>query len=117
MVPLAWAANNLNSSKSNLLRVTYDTTAVSSAQAAAVLKELDKSGPGATEATVRGILPKIGVNQSDLIVRIVPASQRRGGEKIPLVIIVTKPGDVAAALAISDPGAPADKDTKGKGTK
>src|SRR3990167_3878840 len=61
---MAWAASNLNSSRSNIYRVTYDTTAVNPTQAAAVLKALDESGPGANEATVRKLLQKQGVNLS-----------------------------------------------------
>jgi hypothetical protein len=109
---MAWAGT-INTSKSNTFRLAYDTTAVSPAQAAAVLKELDKIGPGATEATVRKLLQKQGVNLSLIkLIRIVPAGQRRGGEKIPLILILTNPADEPAALAVSDPGAPGEKTKK-----
>ncbi len=118
VVSMAWATINLNSSKSNIYRMVYDTKAVTPAQAAAVLKELDKIGPEANEATsrralstwvneatVRKLLQKQGVDLSLIKqIRIIPAGERRGSEKIPLVIIVTNPGDVPAALAVSDEG-------------
>lgn len=100
---MAWAATNLNSSRSNIYRVTHDT-AVTSAQVAAIGAELDKMGPGATEASVREVLRKLGINLPNLIVRIVPTGQRRGIEKTPLVILVTDPGAVPAAIAVSDAG-------------
>lgn len=103
MGSIAWAATNLNSSKSNIYRVTTDA-AVTSAQAAAIGAALDKLGPGATEASVREVLRKLGINQPDLIVRIVSPGQRRGSEKMPLVILVTDPGAVPAAIAVSDAG-------------
>jgi hypothetical protein len=56
MLPLCWAATNLNSSKSNIYKVTYDTAVVSDAQATALLAELDKMGP-ADEATLKKWLP------------------------------------------------------------
>jgi len=52
---LALAATNLNSSKSNAYRLTYDTTLVSPAQASALLAELDKIGP-ADEAKLKSWL-------------------------------------------------------------
>ncbi len=108
---LAWASISLNSSRSNVYRVTYHTGAVSPTQAAAVLKELDKIGPGANEAVVKKILQQQGVNLSLIKqVRIVPAGQRR--EKIPLVLILMDPKDGPAAIAVSDPGTPSDKPSK-----
>ena len=102
MVSNSWAATNLNSSRSNIYRVTYDLTAVSSAQAAAISKELDKIGPGVNEATVRTLLQKKGVNSPNLLIRIIPAAQR--GEKIPAILLLTKPEDGPAAIAVSDAG-------------
>lgn len=103
MGSMAWAATNLNSSRSNVYRVTHDT-AVTATQAAAVLKELDKVGPGATEASVREVLRRLGVNQPNLIVHIMPAGQRRGSERIPLILLLTNPADEPAAIAVSDAG-------------
>ena len=92
MVSISWAATNLNSSRSNIYRVTVDPTAVSSTQAAAVSKELDKIGPGVNEATVRTLLQQQGVNLSLIkMIRIIPAAQR--GEKIPAILLLTKPED------------------------
>ena len=60
MVLVAWATINLNSSKSNAYRVYYPAGGMTSAQAAALVAEIDKMG-GADERAVRGILTKLGV--------------------------------------------------------
>lgn len=102
MVAMAWAGT-INTSKSNTFRVTYDTRAVTPAQAAAFLKALDKIGPGVNEATVRRVLQQQGVNLSLIKqIRIIPAAQRR--EKIPAILILTNPADEAQGLAVSDDG-------------
>ncbi|MGH7800414.1 MAG: hypothetical protein ACREOW_07255 [Thermodesulfobacteriota bacterium] len=113
---VAWAAINLNSSKSNIYRVTYDTTAVTPTQAAAVLQELGKIGPGVNEATVRKLLQQQGVNLSLIkLIRIIPAAQRR--ERIPAILILTDPAHEAPAIADFDPGVPADKGPSKKSTQ
>ncbi|MDE2059233.1 MAG: hypothetical protein KGL31_02085 [candidate division NC10 bacterium] len=101
---MAWATSNLNLSKSNVNRMVSDTTVVTPAQAAAIGDELDKIGHGVTEASVREVLRKLGINQPNLIVRIVPAGP--GGGKIPAVLILKNPADEAAAreIAVSDSG-------------
>jgi len=103
--PMAWAATNLNLSKSNVNRVVYDTTAVTLAQAASILADLDKMGPGVNEATVRKLLEKQGVNLSLIQkIDIVPAGQR--GWTIPTILILKNPADGPAAreIAVSDSG-------------
>ena len=45
-VTLAWSATNLNSSKSNVYRLTYPTDLVSATQVKAMLVELDSRHPG-----------------------------------------------------------------------
>lgn len=101
---MVWAASNLNSSKSNLNRVISDATVVNPTQAAAVLKELDKLGQGATETSVRDVLRKLGINQPNLIVRIVPPGA--GGGTIPTILILKNSADEVAArqIAVSDSG-------------
>lgn len=106
MASLSWAASNLNSSKSNLNRLTYDTRAVTAAQAALILKDLDAGG-GLDEARVRQVLRARGINAPNLLlIRIVPAGQRR--ERLPLILLLTNPADEAQGLAVSDPGSSAD---------
>jgi len=56
VLPLSWAATNLNSSKSNAYKVVYDTAVVTDAQAKALLADLDKLGPQ-DEATLKKWLP------------------------------------------------------------
>lgn len=97
MVPMAWATANLNSSKSNAYRVTYDTTVVTPAQATAFLHALDKIGPGVNEAGVRRVLQQQGVNLSAIKkISIVPPDKKR---KEPLILLLTKEADEAQALA------------------
>jgi len=94
---MAWAGT-INAIKGKSYKVVHDQV-VTSSQAAAVLKALDESGPGANEMTVRGILRKLGINPNHTV-HIV----RRGSEKIPLVILVANPEAVPAAIAVSDAG-------------
>ena len=105
LASLSWAATNLNSSKSNIYRVTYDTTVMSPAQAATLLSELDKIGP-ADEAQLKMWLPanfkRLGI-QGDRIKKI---SIRKADKASPIVILLlTNPADEPAALAVSDEGA------------
>lgn len=115
---ICFAATNLNSSRSNIYRVTYDTEVVSPAQASALLADLDKLGP-ADEATLKRWLPatfkKHGV-QADRIKKIVvlPASNTR---KTITIIFVRNPADEAQAIAVSDPGSSADDYKPKKATK
>lgn len=84
MVSLPSAATNLNSSKSNVYRVIYHPHVVSSAQASALLAELDKLGQ-ADEATLKKWLSanfrKHGV-QAERIKKVVvlPPTLRISGE-------------------------------------
>jgi len=129
MLSLSWAATNLNSSRSNIYRVIYDTQIVSPAQATALLAELDKIGP-ADEAMLKQWLPanfkKLGV-QGDRIkkISIIGAaesttvkssksntSERRIDKASPiLILLLADPADEAQArhIAVSDPGAEGDK--------
>ncbi len=108
MVSIAWAATNLNSSKSNIYRLVYSAEAVTSSQATAILAELDKIGP-ADEARLKQWLPanfkRHGV-QGDSIKKIIiiPADKTR---KSITIILLTNPADEPAArhIAVSDSGA------------
>jgi hypothetical protein len=102
MSSLAWAAVNLNSSKSNAYRVTYDATLMSPAQASSLLAELDKIGP-ADEAKLKSWLAanfkRLGI-QGDRIKHI---SIRRADKASPtLILLLANPADEAAAIAVSD---------------
>ena len=114
-------ATNLNSSKSNIYRLVY-APAVTPAQAAAILAELDRVKPGgdADETTVRAIVQKhIGAIKSargeNLVIVVRPAG---GPQKLKSILILDNAADEAAALAVSDEGAGGSKPVKGKsGTK
>ena len=103
MASVAWAATNLNSSRSNNYRLVYPADVVTSGQAAATLKELDKIGPGVNEATLKQILSRNGVNISLIkMIRIIPATQRP--ERIPAILLLKQPADEGQAIAVSDAG-------------
>lgn len=105
MTSTAWAAANLNSSKSNIYRVIYDTSAVSPVQASALLVGLDKLGP-ADEATLKKWLPanfrKNGI-RSDAIKKIIVLPMNDARKSIS-IIFLRNPADEPAALAVSDEG-------------
>ena len=110
--PVCDAATNLNSSKSNVYRAVY-ATPITAAQAAAILADLDRMGKGVDQAAVLSVLKKRGVKTGcggGCInhVKVV------GGTKI---LLLENPADEAQAIAVGDPGMPADKPVKGKSTK
>ena len=113
MVSLSWAATNLNSSKSNIYRVIYDTAVVSPAQANAIVAELDKIGP-VEEAKLKQWLPanfkRHGI-QADRVKKIIIRLPNKTRQEIT-IILLTNPADEAQALAVSDEGVPADKQKK-----
>ena len=99
---LASAATNLNSSKSNIYRLTYPSDLVSQEQAKALLAELDKMGP-ADEATLKKWLPanfrRFGI-AGDQVKKLVVLP--RGKElKETAIILLTKAEDEAAAIAVT----------------
>ena len=103
MVSFSWAGT-INTSKSNTFTVTYDTTAVTPAQASALLAELDKLGP-ADEAKLKIWLPanfrRLGI-EGDRIKKI---SIRKVDKASPILIfLLANPADEAQALAVSDDG-------------
>ena len=103
LASISWASIALNSSRSNIYRLVCPATVVTPAQAAAILKALDKIGPGVSEAKLRQILSTQGVNLTLIKkIEIIPAAQRN--EKIPAILLLTDPGDHAAALAATCPG-------------
>jgi hypothetical protein len=114
---LSHGATNLNSSKSNAYRLVY-SPAMTPAQAAAILAELEKANPkgNADEATVRAIVNKhIGAVKSarggNLVIVVRPAA---GPGKLTSVLLLESMADEAAALAVSDEGAGGQKPIKGK---
>jgi hypothetical protein len=114
IVPLSRAGSNLNSSKSNLYRLVYSTDAVSQAQAAAILADLDaatKSGGRVNlDAAVSEALTKQGVAAQIKKTIIKPAS---AAGQLTTIIILSNPADEAQAIAVADEGVPADKPKKG----
>jgi hypothetical protein len=99
---LASAATNLNSSRSNIYRLTYPTDLVSQEQVKALLEALDKLGP-ADQETLKKWLPAnfrthgIAPDRVKKIVILPPDKER----KEIAVILLTNPADEAAAIAVT----------------
>ncbi|MGH7851028.1 MAG: hypothetical protein ACREOP_12070 [Thermodesulfobacteriota bacterium] len=115
---ISHAATNLNSSKSNVYRLIYPTDAVSQAQAAAILADLDAAtqqsqGRINLEGAVSQALTKQGLGTQIKKTIIKPAS---AAGQLTTIIILSNPADEAQAIAVADEGVPADKPTKGKKT-
>ena len=100
LATLASAATNLNSSRSNIYRLTYPSDLVSRDQAKAILAELDKMGP-ADEAKLKQWLPanfrRFGI-AGDRVKKMVVLPRSREMKEIA-IILLTKPEDEAAARA------------------
>ena len=103
----SWAAANLNSLKSNIYRLIYDTAVVSPDQAAAILADFDKEnrgslrGPltvGITESQVKEIMKKHGVvvGKVKKIVILPPDAT----DKETTIFLLANPEDEAQALAV-----------------
>ena len=96
----AWAASNLNLSKSNFYRLTYSSDLASPAQAKAILAELDKMG-SVDEAKLRQWLPanfkRLGI-AGDRVRKIVVLPRGKEMKEIG-IILLTRPEDEAAAIA------------------
>jgi hypothetical protein len=97
-----WAATNLNSSKSNIYRLTYPSDLVSREQAKAILEELDKMGP-ADEAKLKQWLPanfkRFGI-AGDQVKKLIVLPRSKDQTEIG-IILLTKPEDEAAARAVT----------------
>ena len=102
IVAAAWASINLNSSRSNIYRLTYPTDLVSPDQAKAILAELDKMGP-ADEAKLKRWLPanfkRFGI-AGDRIKKLIVLPRSKDMKEIG-IILLTKPEDEAAAIAVT----------------
>jgi hypothetical protein len=95
-----WSSISLNSSRSNIYRITYPSDLATPAQVKAILAELDKLGP-TDEAKLKRWLPanfkRFGVAGERIKTLIVLP---RGGEMKEIgIILLTKPEDEAAARA------------------
>jgi hypothetical protein len=97
---LASASINLNSSRSNIYRLTYPTDLVSRDQAKAILAELDRMGP-ADEAKLKQWLPanfkRFGI-AGDRIKKLIVLPRGKEMKEIG-IILLTRPEDEAAARA------------------
>ena len=98
----AWASINLNSSKSNIYRLTYPSDLASAAQVKAILAELDKMGP-IDEAKLKQWLPanfkRFGI-AGDRIKKLIILPRGKEMKEIG-IILLTKPEDEAAAIAVT----------------
>jgi len=98
----AGAATNLNSSRSNVYRLTYPGDLASPDQVKAMLAELDKMGP-ADEAKLKQWLPanfkRFGV-AGDRIKKLIVLPRGKEMKEIG-IILLTKPEDETAAIAVT----------------
>ncbi len=110
-------AGSVKGSKSNNLRLAYDASLVSPTEAAAILNELETAHPGGNvnEAAVRAVLQKHLGGKYGSIQKLIIRPAAGPGQPTS-IIILKDPADEAAAIAVSDPGVPADKSSV-KGTK
>jgi len=99
---VAWASSNLNSSRSNVYRVTYSGDAASPAQVQAMLAELDRMGP-ADEAKLKQWLPanfkRFGI-AGEQIKKVIIVPRGREMKEIG-IILLTRPEDEPAAMAVT----------------
>ena len=97
-----WASSNLNSSRSNTFRMTYSSDIASPAQAKAILAELDKVGP-TDEAKLKHWLAanfkRFGI-EGDRIKKLIVLPRSKDMKEIG-IILLTKPEDEAAAIAVT----------------
>ena len=98
----AWASINLNSSRSNIYRLTYPSDLASSAQAKAILADLDKMGP-VDEAKLKQWLAanfkRFGI-AGERIKKVIVLPRSSEMREIG-IILLTKPEDEAAAIAVT----------------
>ena len=98
----AWASINLNSSRSNIYRLTYPSDLASPTQVKAILADLDKMGP-VDEAKLKQWLPanfkRFGI-AGDRIKKVIVLPRSREMKEIG-IILLTKPEDEAAAIAVT----------------
>ena len=110
-VTLAWSATNLNSSKSNVYRLTYPTDLVSATQVKAMLAELDSLGP-ADEARLKQWLAanfkRFGI-APDRVKKVVVLPRSREMKEIGIVLL-TRVEDEAAAVATTVKGSKSNSD-------
>ena len=99
---VAWASINLNSSRSNIYRLTYPSDLATPAQVKAILADLDKMGP-VDEAKLKQWLPanfkRFGI-AGDRIKKLIILPRGREMKEIG-IILLTKPEDEAAAIAVT----------------
>ena len=102
---IAGAAANLNLSKSNIYRLTYPSELASPVQVQAMLAELDKMGP-ADAARLKQWLPanfrRFGI-AGDQIKKVIILPRDRTMKETGIVLL-TRPEDEAAAIAVTVKG-------------
>jgi hypothetical protein len=102
LATLASAATNLNSSRSNIYRLTYPSDLLTRDQANTILAELDKLGPS-DEARLKMWLPanfrRLGI-AGDRVKKLIILPRDRELKEIA-IILLTKPEDEAAARAVT----------------
>jgi hypothetical protein len=107
MASAAPAGINFNLSKSNVNRLVYPSDAMSPAQAAAIVADLDKAGrldEARATQLVQQLLVKHGVKPGTI--KKITVRPWEPVRKSASIIVLTDPADEAQAIAVSDEGAP-----------
>ena len=99
---IAGATSNLNSSKSNIYRLTYPSELASPVQVQAMLAELDGMGP-ADAARLKQWLPanfrRFGI-AGDQVKKVIVLPRDRTMKETGIVLLI-RPEDEAAAIAVT----------------
>ena len=102
MTPVVQAASNLNSSKSNIYRLTYTADLTTADQAKALLDDLDKLGPP-NEARLKSWLPanfkRFGI-PPERVKKVVILPAGKAGN-LTAILLLDNPADEAEAIALT----------------
>ena len=102
VAPIAQAAANLNSSKSNIYRLTYTADLTTVDQAKALLADLDKLGPP-NQARLKQWLPanfkRFGISPEHVKKMVILPAGKAGN--LTAILLLTNPADEAEAIAVT----------------
>lgn len=102
ITPVVQAASNLNSSKSNIYRLTYTADLTTVDQAKAMLADLDKLGPP-NQARLKQWLPanfkRFGISPEHVKKIVILPAGKAGN--LTAILLLTNPADEAEAIAVT----------------
>ncbi|MFN2384897.1 MAG: hypothetical protein ABR576_01160 [Thermoanaerobaculia bacterium] len=102
ITPVVQAASNLNSSKSNIYRLTYTADLTTVDQAKALLEDLDKLGPP-NQSRLKRWLPanfkRFGISPERVKKMVILPAGKAGN--LTAILLLTNPADEAEAIAVT----------------